>query len=145
MTATIDQPDVLTRDQIAPEDTWDLTTIFASDDEWNAAAGEIGGLLEAATAHRGHLGESAARLEQALDDIMRVRLAMERLAVYAMLRRDEDQTDNEAQARYERVIALSINVSEALAFFEPELMALPATELDALVDNPALARYHHLL
>ncbi len=145
MTATIDQPDVLTRDQIAPEDTWDLTTIFASDDEWNAAAGEIGGLLEAATAHRGHLGESAARLEQALDDIMRVRLAMERLAVYAMLRRDEDQTDNEAQARYERVIALSINVSEALAFFEPELMALPATELDALVEDPALARYHHLL
>lgn len=145
MTATIDQPDILTRDQIALEDTWDLTTIFASDDDWTAGTGEIAGLLEAATAHRGHLGESAARLEQALDDIMRVRLAMERLAVYAMLRRDEDQTDNEAQARYERVIALSIGASEALAFFEPELMALPAAELDALVEDPAVARYRHLL
>ncbi len=41
MTATIDQSDVLTRDQIAPEDTWDLTTIFASDDDWNAGAGAI--------------------------------------------------------------------------------------------------------
>lgn len=145
MTATIDQADVLTRDQIAPEDTWDLTTIFASDDDWTTGAASISDLLAAATAHRDHLGESAERLKQALDDIMRVRLAMERLAVYAMLRRDEDQTDNEAQARYERVIALSIGASEALAFFEPELMALPAAQLDALVDDPALARYRHLL
>ncbi|MDQ3656129.1 MAG: oligoendopeptidase F, partial [Chloroflexota bacterium] len=145
MTATIELPDILTRDQLALEDTWDLATIFPSDEAWTTAAGEVAALLAAATAHRGHLGESATRLDQALDDTMRVRLAMERLATYAMLRRDEDLTDNDAQARYERVIALSIEVSEALAFFDPELLALPAAELDALIADPALARYHHLL
>lgn len=145
MTATIEQPNILTRDQIALEDTWDLTTIFPADDAWETQANEIPTLLAAATAHRGHLGESVARLEQALDDVMRVRLAMERLSVFAMLRRDENTTDNDAQARYERVIARSIEVSEALAFFEPELMALPAEQLDSLIADPALARYRHLL
>jgi oligoendopeptidase F len=62
-----------------------------------------------------------------------------------MLRRDENQTDNDAQARYERVIARSIEVSEALAFFEPELLALPAEQLDSLIADPGLARYHHQL
>ncbi|MDQ3694729.1 MAG: oligoendopeptidase F [Chloroflexota bacterium] len=145
MTATIEQSDVLTRDQITLEDTWDLSTIFASDDAWTTEAAGVASLLAGATGHRGHLGESAGRLGQALDDVMRVRLAMERLAVYAMLRRDEDQTDNEAQARYERVTALSIEVGEALAFFEPELLALPEERLDTLVNDPHLTRYHHLL
>ncbi|MBA2520488.1 MAG: oligoendopeptidase F [Chloroflexia bacterium] len=145
MTATIEQPDVLTRDQIALEDTWDLSTIFTSDDAWTAEAAGVASMLAAATAHRNQLGESAGRLGQALDAVMQVRLAMERLAVYAMLRRDEDQTDNAAQARYERVAALSIEAGEALAFFEPELLALPEDQLDTLVNDPDLARYHHLL
>ena len=137
--------DVLTRDQVALEDTWDLSTIFSSDEAWDAALTTVPELLATATAHRGLLGESAARLGSALDDIMRLRLAMERLAVYAMLRRDEDQTNDAATARYERVISRSIEVGEALAFFEPELLALPAEQLAALVNDPTLARYHHLL
>ena len=40
-------------------------------------------LIEAAASHRGALGESAARLRQALDDIMTLRQTLERIRVYA--------------------------------------------------------------
>ena len=145
MVAQVEQPDVLTRDQVAVEDTWDLTAIYADEENWESDAAGLAEQLAAATAHRGHLGESAERLGRALDDAMAVRLTVERLRVYATLRWHEDTGDSDAMARYERAVALGIEAGEALAFFDPELLALPFERLAELVADPILARYGHLL
>jgi len=143
--AEVTQSDVMTRDQVAPEDTWDLTTIYADEAGWVADADRVVAQLDAVNAYRGHLGDSAVGLATALDDLMAVRLTIEHLMGYAMLRRDEDTGSSEAMARYERGIALAIQASEALAFVDPELMALPEARFAELMADPALARYHHLL
>jgi oligoendopeptidase F len=137
--------DVLTRADIPVEETWDLSTIYTDDAAWDADLARIREELAAAVAHRGHLGESAAHLRQALDDLMVVRRTMERAAVYAMLRKDEDTANAEALARYERVIALSIEAGEALAFVQPEVMAIDPDQLNSYLNDPALAPYQHLL
>ncbi len=145
MVAQVEQPDVLTRDQVAVEDTWDLSPIYPDDAAWDADAVRLGEQIAAAVAHRGRLGESAVGLSRALDDAMAVRRTVERLRVYANLRRDEDTAADDANARYERSIALAIEAGEALAFLEPELLALPADQLVSYVADPVLATYHHLL
>lgn len=145
MVAQVEETEVLTRDRVAVEDTWDLTTIYQDDAAWEAEAERLPGLIQTAAAHRGRLGESAGRLERALDDAMAVRLATERLRVYASLKRDEDTGDSGANGRYERSVALAIEASEALAFFDPELLGLPEETLARLAADPALARYGHLL
>ena len=145
LVAQVEQPDVLTRDQVALEDTWNLTPIYPDDAAWEAEAGRLPQLVAAAAAHRGRLGESAANLERAIDDAMAVRQAVERLRVYANLRRDEDTSDQTATARYERSVALAVEAGEALAFFEPELLALRVDRLDTLVTDPVVARYAHML
>ena len=137
--------EVPTRDRIAIEDTWDLSTIFATDADWEEAADTIAPLLAAATRHRGTLGESASGLRNALDDIMALRQSLERLQVYAMLRRDENTADSTALARHERSVALAIDVAEGVAFVEPELLALPPQRFDALRADADLAPYAHLL
>lgn len=145
MVAQVEQPDVLTRDQVALEDTWDLGPIYPDEAAWEADAGRLREQVATAAAHRGKLGESAQGLASAIDEAMIARLTIERLRVYANLRRDEDTSSQDANARYERSIALAIAAGEALAFFEPELLALPTERLDALVGDPAVARYAHLL
>ena len=144
---TIDPPrsDIPTRDQIAIEDLWDLSGIFAGEAEWDAAAERLPSQIATAAGHRGALGESPDRLRLALDDIMALRQALERLRVYAMLRRDENTADSDALARYERSVALAIQTAETLAFVEPELLGLPEEQFDALRAAPALAPYAHLL
>jgi oligoendopeptidase F len=137
--------DVPTRDQIAIEDTWDLSGLYADESAWNADAARMPDLIAAAVAHRGSLGESAARLRQALDDIMNLRQTLERLRVYAMLRRDENTADTDSLARYERSVALAIEAAEALAFVEPELLALDAERFAALRAETALDPYEHML
>jgi oligoendopeptidase F len=137
--------EVPTRDQIAVEDTWDLSGIYRDDATWKADLGRLPALLATATAHRGALGESPRRLRQALDDIMALRQTLERLRVYATLRKDENTASAEALTRYERSVAAGIEVAEALAFFEPELLTLPPEEFDGLIADSTLAPYHHLL
>lgn len=137
--------DIPTRDQIALADTWDLSGIYPDETTWNADAAKMPDLIATAVAHRGALGESPQRLRQALDDIMALRQTLERLRVYAMLRRDENTADSNSLSRYERSVALAIEAAESLAFVEPELLALSAEQFDALRSDPALEPYAHML
>src|SRR5918993_1286139 len=137
--------EVPTRDQIALEDTWDLRGIYPAQSEWEADADRMSALLEAAANHRGALDQSAARLRQALDDIMTLRQTLERVRVYAALRRDENLANSDALGRYERSVAIAIEAGEALAFVEPEMLALAPERLDELAADPLLAPYQHML
>ena len=145
MTATAPTADVLTRELVATEDTWDLSTIYADDEAWEAEFAAAPALVEAVVVRRGHLGDSAASLRESLDAVNAAQETIERLQVYAALRRDEDVADQAAKARFERSVALAINAAQALAFVDPELLALPPDRFAALAGDPALATYQHLL
>src|SRR5215210_2657986 len=144
-TVEIPTGEVPTRDQIALEDTWDLSGIYPAESDWETDADRMPALIESVANHRGTLGESAVRLRQALDDIMTLRQTLERIRVYASLRRDENLANSEALGRYERSVAIAIEAGEALAFVEPELLSLPAERLEELRVDPLLAPYQHLL
>lgn len=134
-----------TRDQVAIEDTWDLTTLYADEAAWEGDLARVTPLVTNVTRHRGSLGASPLQLRQAIDDEMVLRETLERVRVYAALRKDEDTADPDAISRYERSVAAAIEVSEALAFIEPELLALPADVFASLQDAPELATYRHML
>jgi len=145
LVAEMEQSAVPTRDQVPVAETWDLTTIYPNDEGWEQDAARLKAQLAAAAAHRGQLGASATELRQALDDVMAARLTMERLQVYAALRKDEDATDDAAVARYQRAVALAVEAGEALAFVQPEILAIPTTTLAEYTEAPPLAPYRHLL
>ncbi len=140
-----EQVDILTRNMVAIEDTWDLSQIYPDDAAWDADAAQVPELLATATAHRGMLDASPMALLVALDDIMEVRRVVERLRTYAALRRDEDQTVTEALARYDRSISLAVQTGEALAFVMPEILAMPEGKLGVFATDAVLHRYRHLL
>jgi oligoendopeptidase F len=141
----IAQAEILTREDVPVDETWDLSTIYHNDADWEADAAKLTGQLAAAVAHRGHLGESAARLHQALEDLLAAHRTIERLVVYASLRKDENTANGAAQARYEQAIARSIETGEALAFLQPEVMAIDPVRLAEFMDDPILVPYRHLL
>lgn len=136
---------VLTRADIAIEDTWDLTTMFASDNAWDKAAEQAPEKVSAATAFRGRFAEGPATIKEALDAIYAANEALQKLVVYAALRKDEDQTDTESLARYERAIQISIRASEELSFVQPELVGLPEETLRAAIESDQLKAYRFLL
>jgi oligoendopeptidase F len=137
--------EMLTREQVAVEDTWDLSGIYADDADWEADVAHMPALIAEAASHQGKLGSSPDELRQALDDIMGLRRTLERIRIYANLRRDEDTSSSTAQARYERSVAIAIEASEALAFVEPELLSLGPERFDELRAAPQVETYRHML
>ena len=136
--------EIPTRDQIAVEDTWDLTTMYPNDEGWQTAAGEIPALIEKAASYQGRLGEGAAVVAEALRAMNTLEERLSMLVVYASLRRDEDTTYTEANARYEQAIALAIGASQALAFVQPELLALDTQKFQELATAKELKTYAHM-
>jgi oligoendopeptidase F len=142
MTATVE---VLTRDQVPVEETWDLSRIYPDQASWDADAGAYQAAVEKVAQHRGHLADSPQRLKEAVEDVLKVSFLGERLFVYARLRSDEDTGDSAARGLIDRITALSIQAGEALAFFEPEILTMPAEELDAAIEHADLAPYRRML
>lgn len=133
--------DVLTRDQIAVDETWDLTTMFADDQAWEAAAAEIPALIDAVLTYRGRLYEGPETIDAAFRALYAVRERLQLLVVYAALRKDEDQTAQASMVRYEKAVQLSIRAGEALSWFQPELVALPEEQLKDAIKQVSEFRF----
>ena len=136
---------VLTRDQVPVAETWDLRSYYPSDADWARAADGIGARVDQAVSFRGRLTESSSVLREALDTIMIAQEALSRLYTYAALRSDEDIANNETMKMRDRATRIAVESGSRLAFIEPEILAAPEDALAALIDDPQLAGYRHLL
>lgn len=139
------QTELLTREQVPVDETWDLTTIYENLAAWEIEFQSARSLVESAASHRGHLAASPERLRQALTESLEIQERLERLVVYARLILDENVALSESNGRMDRVTALSIEVGEALAFFDPEVIAIPDEQWASFETASALSPYRHLL
>ena len=132
------------RDAIDREYTWELSSLFDSDDDWEAAFEDAQDALEDVRAFEGRLTDDAATLLDALETYERVMRQVENVTAYARLRRDEDTRDDQGQAMATRAQGLGAEASSATSFLEPELQDLTREAFDAMVaDEPELATYEH--
>jgi oligoendopeptidase F len=134
------------RDQVPVEDTWDLTKIYADTEAWEQDLANLEGLLPEVTAIQGTIGQGADKLLRALTLRDQVFNILYSLYVYASHRKDSDSTDPSGQALDERAGSLVARISAALAFVEPEILAVPQdTIAEWLRKEPKLTIYTHEL
>ena len=137
-TATLSLPK---RSEVAAADCWDLSSLFASDQEWETLYTELEGKVAGFESFRGRLGESAEALLEAMEYDSVFSRDAERLAIYAFLKTTEDQGNSDYQGIKSRFQNLAVKANQAASFFPPELLAIEPEEMQALVDDPKLAGY----
>ncbi|WP_336036172.1 oligoendopeptidase F [Halobacterium yunchengense] len=132
------------RGELSEQYKWDLESIYATDDDWEAAYEAVESKVDDLEAYEGRLTESGDTLLEALqlrDDVHR---QVEMVSSYARMRSDEDTRDQHYQALRARASSLVADVSSATSYFEPELQDCTREQLRALVDEqPELATYEH--
>src|SRR5262249_48731080 len=109
-----------TRAEIPAQHTWDLTTIYPDDAAWEADFASVGPLLAEQETYHGRLGESAATLLAAMTLDDNIGRNVHRLAVYALLRRDEDTTNPTYQALADRAEQIWTRSAASSSFMRPE-------------------------
>ncbi len=134
------------REAIQEQYTWDLAPVFDGWEAWETEFAAIEAALPGLEAHRGTLGRSAGDLLAALEEIMAWRRRLGVLNVYASMRSDEDTRVGEHTARDGRSDTLAVRFGEAVAWFEPELLAVPPATIAAFLDRlPELRLYAHFI
>jgi oligoendopeptidase F len=134
------------RSNLKVEDTWNLESMFRTDEEWHAAYHHVEGRLPELEAYRGRTGESAATLLTALQLRDELRKAVDKVDVYAYLRRAEDATNPDSAALAERASNLDSALESAASFIEPEILRLSGETIRQFVESePRLAIFQHYL
>jgi oligoendopeptidase F len=132
------------RGDVAEEYTWDLTDLYADDDEWEAAFESVEERLSELSAYEDRVTEDAETLQAVLELREAVNRRVENVAAYARMRRDEDTTAQTYQAFWARAQSLSADAASAASFIEPELQSVDRDRIDEFVEvNPDLAEYDH--
>ena len=148
MTRQSPSPDAVrtaTRAEIPAADTWDLSVLYATPEDWakdfarlQAGYGEI-------EKFKGRLSESAAVLRDCLECDKALNIRIERLYHYASLRASEDSSDNANLAREGQLRNLLTKIAEASAFMQPEIQAIADEPFAAWLADPVLASWETAL
>ncbi len=127
------------RAEVPAVDQWDLSSLFASDADWEAAFAAWEGQFPGYAAFRGTLGDGAGRVAALMRFDAAVDRAGEPLGTYAFLRTAEDQANSDYQRMKGRFEAAATKAGEAASFVRPELMAVPPAVMDGYLASPELA------
>jgi oligoendopeptidase F len=133
------------RDRVPKNDTWDLSSLFTGEADWDAAFERWRAKIAGYARFRGRLAESPRLLAKCLKFDLDFEREAERLGTYAFLRTAEDQTDSDCQAMLARYQNAATKASEAASYIRPELMSIAAKKMDRMLVAGQLAPYHTML
>jgi oligoendopeptidase F len=133
------------RSEVKTEDTWDLSSLFTSDEEWEKAFTAWQKQIKGYSAFAGKLSESAEKLAECLTFDLDVERKGDRIGTYAMLRVCEDQANDKYQRMQGRFIQAGSLAAQASSFVRPEILAIPTDKMDEFLKSSALKPYLLLL
>ncbi len=134
------------RSEVPVDLTWDLSSIYATDADWEADFAAVTAMLPKVSSYKGRLHESGAMLLEALQASDAASQMLGKLYVFANMRSHEDTTNAAYQALSDRASTLSSKLSAATAYMTPEVLSIAPRRLKTFVSRtPGLKLYKHNL
>ena len=135
---------VLQRNEIDEKDTWDLSTIFETDQKWEEELALLTADTKQAASLEGHLLDSAESLLDITERYLELSRRLEKLYVYAHMKNDQDTRVAKYQEYYAKAMALYSQLDQVFSFYEPEFMAITEEQYqNFLAEEPKLQPYKH--
>jgi len=133
------------RTEIALEDTWDLSSLYDSDQQWEDALGQFSEQISRYSEFQGRLSGDAQTLKACLTLDLAIEREGERVGTYAFLRTTEDQANSDYQGMLSRFQNIASQAAQAASFIRPEILAIDPAVMDTLLEDPELAGERLLL
>ena len=135
---------VLQRNEINEKDTWDLSTIFETDQKWEEELALLTEDTKEAASLEGHLLDSAKSLLNITERYLDLSRRLEKLYVYAHMKNDQDTRVAKYQEYYAKAMTLYSQLDQVFSFYEPEFMAITEEQYqNFLAEEPNLQPYKH--
>lgn len=135
-----------TRSEVPTEQTWDLTDLFATEEEWEKELSVIQANVSDVTQYKGRVGKNADTLLNCLEALEKFEQRIIRVATYANLKASADGSDPKNQGDLSKVSAVLAAIGAKLSFVESEILELPDKALEQFfLDEPKLETYRKML
>jgi oligoendopeptidase F len=134
------------RQDVDQEQTWDLTALFETRDDWERELKAVKEDLPKVTQYKGKLGNSAAELLESLEAREKLLERLNLVSMYADLRQSVDHSDSERQKDAALASDAQSIVNAELAFAETEIIKLPNGKLERFLnEEPGLEPFKKYL
>lgn len=134
------------RTEIQEQDKWDLTTIYATTEDWEKAVAEAQARIPCFPELLPEMLSSPEALFRTVEALVKLEAAVQKIYTYANLRYSEDTSDNTARQLMGRAQDLSTALAEATSGFDTALLSLTPEMLAKFTeDYPPLRAYEILL
>jgi oligoendopeptidase F len=129
------------RHEVPDADRWDLSSLYLSDQAWEADFQRWEGQIGEYAAFQGRLGESPHVLAECLRFDSRFDRLAERLGTYAYLKTAEDTANSTYQAMRARYTNVASRAAQAASYIRPEIMAIDDARMRSFLADDELALY----
>jgi len=129
------------RNEISVSDTWDLSTLFLNDDEWNKSLSDYEKMIVKIPSYKGTLGKSADHLADYLDFSRELGILGEKLGSYAFLRQSEDEGASIARTMVGKITMASAKAGAASSWENPEILSIPKEDMNVFLSHDRISDY----
>ncbi|MEL7655766.1 MAG: oligoendopeptidase F [Bacillota bacterium] len=134
------------RDQIDQKYKWNIDKMYSDDEQWKSDYKIVEDKAKDFVEYSGKLGDSPQILLEALQKKDNIWLVLEKVYVYARMKKDEDNRVNKYQAMSDKASSLIAKTSSYMSFFTPELLEIPEEKLRGFITSEeGLKLYEHAI
>lgn len=126
---------LLPRSEADKRYTWALETIYANDELWEEHYLKLEKAVAAFAENKGKIAADIGQISTVLDDYYAIERGLEKLAVYAYMRSDQDTGDGKYLKMKSKAGDLEVKAQSEAAFIEPEILGHGEEALKAALDE----------
>lgn len=123
------------REEVPVELTWDLATIFKTDEEWEAEFEALNTEIPKIKEFQGTLGESADNLYNMLTFQDEISERLGKLYTYSHMKYDEDTTNAFYQAMNQKAESILTLASSNMSYIVPEILKIDEAKIKSFLNE----------
>lgn len=127
------------RSEVAPDNTWDLGSLFSDDKAWEEAFTNWEKQIDGYTKFQGTLSQGPEKLAACLEFDSQFDREAERIGTYAFLKTAEDTGNSDYQRMQARMMNAGSRAAQAGSYIRPEIMAIDEATMARYLESSVLA------
>lgn len=133
------------RSEVKLEDTWDLSYLFETDEQWLESLAKVESQIERYESFKDKLSDGADVLADCLQFDSDLERIFDRLGNYAYLKTTEDQTNSTYQGFIAKYRNIATKAGEAASFIRPEILAIDEEVMKSYLQEDCLQKFKLLI
>ncbi|MCK5132756.1 MAG: oligoendopeptidase F [Candidatus Sabulitectum sp.] len=129
------------RSSVPIKDTWDLTAMFETADDWDKALESAASLPEKLAACRSKATQSPENLIEVIEAMLDANRSMEKIFTYAHMIHDQDLSDPVGNEMNQKAMDLLTRLATSLSWFNPAVLSIPETTMIGWINDTPLSTY----